>query len=72
MNASTSGARVAPPAEKGAREPICCPILPGKLLARIDWERKLLYLWCKGCHGYHEYDLDVLEAQHEAAETQSA
>jgi hypothetical protein len=72
MSTKITTARVSAPTEKGAREPICCPIVPDKLLARIDWERRLLYLWCKGCHGYHEFDLDALEEQHTSAVTQSA
>lgn len=67
MNASISIARVSPPVEKGAREPICCPIVTGKQLARIDFERKLLYLWCKACKGWHEYDLEAMEEQHTSA-----
>lgn len=67
MNTRTPGALVASPAEQGTHEPICCPVVSGKQIARIDVARRLLYLWCKACKGWHEYDLKALEEQHASA-----
>jgi len=68
MNEPAKGpARVFPPTEKGAREPLCCPVITSKTLARMDWDRRTLYLWCKACKGWHEYDLSALEEQHSSS-----
>lgn len=57
-----------PQVVSNTREPIQCEVT-GKLLARVDWERKKLYLWCKSeqCKGWHEYDLEALERMHNGA-----
>lgn len=43
------------------REPITCPST-GRLIARIDREKKKIYLWCKSC-GWEEFDLEELSQE---------